>query len=727
VISYAQNLEDVVLNRIFQGKRRGFYIDVGAHDPTDLSVTRYFYDHLEWQGINVEPIPASFDKFLAERPRDINLNLALGARHDFLTLYEVQGRPDLSTFSEDVSAASSRLVNAPLSTHTVEVRTLEEICRTYCSERFIDFIKIDVEGYEKEVIAGGNWLKYRPTAVVVESTVPTRAVIKDWDQPDKYASWHEWEHLLVDAGYVFAYYDGLNRLYVRREDAHLARRYHIPITPLQDDFSLYKDTRRLEEELGQARATIQQLEDELSQLENDLSRVRKDLEGSREAREVLHGTLAQRDAEIASERARASRLEAAVGENIRTIEALRSVLVETQRSGSLLVRYMRRLRGRPWKAVQRSSIQPAAKDPALPSPVPFGGLSALEPQQTSLGQLPSSSIGPEQSNPGFTFPKVSDAHPPRPAMFAPQASDNGAFGTEALESMFGSLRDVLVSRRVELVRGVDSPRVLASLPARQAWLGLLASPNRLPEWATRTTAYRTLSQPYDLSHVNAAAQQACQGIVVFSADHASLLNRSNVPIVAASHPLPPVSVHWSAEGFAANPQRAIVQYGWWLMRTQALHLLPKSPYRKLWVRASSPALDEVVAAEREADRASRPFIELSRSAIDELELQAVPNVRNLLCSNIAFAHFLDASAPAWLMSCIAHHTPMLVNPLPAVREYLGADYPLYYYFYEDAVEKALDEGRVLAAHEHLRQVAARLAAESTQVVHRVTPCLEAAA
>ena len=86
MISYAQNLEDVILNRLFQNKPSGFYIDIGAHDPTELSVTKHFYD-LGWRGINIEPIPGSLEKFKQQRPGDINLNLAIGARHDIMSIY----------------------------------------------------------------------------------------------------------------------------------------------------------------------------------------------------------------------------------------------------------------------------------------------------------------------------------------------------------------------------------------------------------------------------------------------------------------------------------------------------------------------------------------------------------------------------------------------------------------------------------------------------------------
>ena len=85
MISYAQNLEDVLLARAFAGVDTGFYIDVGAFDPDIDSVTRHFYD-AGWRGINIEPVAATACAVCAERPRDINLNVALGRTDGTLTL-----------------------------------------------------------------------------------------------------------------------------------------------------------------------------------------------------------------------------------------------------------------------------------------------------------------------------------------------------------------------------------------------------------------------------------------------------------------------------------------------------------------------------------------------------------------------------------------------------------------------------------------------------------------
>ena len=243
MISYAQNLEDVILNRIFQNKRSGFYIDVGAHDPTDLSVTKHFYD-LGWRGINIEPVPLSFEKFKHERPGDINLNLAVGSKHDFAAIYEIEDRPELSTMDKKIADSAAKIVGSRVKAYTVEIRTLAEICEQYCTG-FIDFIKIDVEGFEGGVIKSADWEKFRPTMLAVEATKPCEAVIDNWDSPDKAAAWQDWEPILLRVGYILIYYDGLNKFYLRKEDQHLKSRFVIPVTPLQDKFSRYEDVKKV--------------------------------------------------------------------------------------------------------------------------------------------------------------------------------------------------------------------------------------------------------------------------------------------------------------------------------------------------------------------------------------------------------------------------------------------------------------------------------------------------
>jgi FkbM family methyltransferase len=225
MISYAQNFEDVILRRVFKDQRDGFYIDVGAMDPIVDSVTKFFYDE-GWSGINIEPNEWFYDKLTKERPRDINLNLALGD-HDEIKRFYLFEQYGNSTFEE---ASRDRFIarGFEATETTVRVTTLSAICRDYVT-RPINFLKIDCEGWEKAAIQGADWDQFRPTILVIEATLPETAV----------PSWSEWEPFLIEkAGYDMVYFDGLNRFYVRRESADL--RYHFKVPPnLFDEFKTY--------------------------------------------------------------------------------------------------------------------------------------------------------------------------------------------------------------------------------------------------------------------------------------------------------------------------------------------------------------------------------------------------------------------------------------------------------------------------------------------------------
>ncbi len=119
-ISYAQNGEDVMLMRALKHVEHGFYIDVGANHPSDDSVTKAFYD-LGWHGLNIEPLDEHIAQLRAERLRDINLQLAVGASVGEITLYNTEVR-GLATASAEVA---ERHASQGLATHASVVTMIQ--------------------------------------------------------------------------------------------------------------------------------------------------------------------------------------------------------------------------------------------------------------------------------------------------------------------------------------------------------------------------------------------------------------------------------------------------------------------------------------------------------------------------------------------------------------------------------------------------------------------------
>lgn len=199
--SFAQNFEDVLLNRVFKNTSNGFYVDVGACHPNFDSVTRLFYER-GWTGLNLDPSDYYQQLLIKHRPRDTNLKLAASSSKGKMEFFEVTGT-GYSALSSDAVMRAER-TGATVKKSYVPVDTLSHILDQYAANKVIDFLKIDVEGHERDVLVGMDFERHRPKLILVEAVHP------DTQAPQ----WHLWENLLLDAGYVFAVFDGLNRFYV---------------------------------------------------------------------------------------------------------------------------------------------------------------------------------------------------------------------------------------------------------------------------------------------------------------------------------------------------------------------------------------------------------------------------------------------------------------------------------------------------------------------------------
>ncbi len=223
----------------------GFYIDVGAADPSSLSVTRIFYEH-GWRGINLEPNAGYFAELSRARPRDINLPIGAG-RTAGQSLFHDVGGSGLSTFDPAI-AAQHQAQGWAVRQQTIEMLTLAEICARHRPEGPIHFLKIDVEGGEADVLAGADFTRFRPWIVLVEATLPGSQV----------ENFVGWEPMLTSQGYGFVWFDGLNRFYLAAEmQAPLARHFRLPPN-IFDGFetaaSLLARAEGLEQELIRVRA-----------------------------------------------------------------------------------------------------------------------------------------------------------------------------------------------------------------------------------------------------------------------------------------------------------------------------------------------------------------------------------------------------------------------------------------------------------------------------------------
>jgi len=167
--SYSNEGEDILLQKIFSHKKKaGFYVDIGCYHPKTYSNTYFFYKK-NWKGINVDANPISIAKFNKFRKRDINLNSGVGNIAGNLIYYNCNV-PACNTFSEDVLNEKIKNNHVKLiSKINVEIKTLAQILDEHLPKnQSIDFMDIDVEGFDFSVLQANNWEKYRPKIILVE-------------------------------------------------------------------------------------------------------------------------------------------------------------------------------------------------------------------------------------------------------------------------------------------------------------------------------------------------------------------------------------------------------------------------------------------------------------------------------------------------------------------------------------------------------------------------------
>lgn len=169
--------------------------------------------------MNIEPA-STFHLFPHHRPRDINLKVAVSDVCGTATFVECPDMPAISQLADDAAPAEAPEWGR---TVTVPTRTLASILEEHAPPA-IDFLSLDVEGHERKALAGNDWARFRPRVLVIEATLPFTNTLC-----------HEgWEPIVLDAGYLFACFDGINRFYVRGDETTLLARLQAPVNVLDN-------------------------------------------------------------------------------------------------------------------------------------------------------------------------------------------------------------------------------------------------------------------------------------------------------------------------------------------------------------------------------------------------------------------------------------------------------------------------------------------------------------
>ena len=189
-LCYGQDGEDLILDRLLDRQLNGFYVDVGAHHPVRFSNTYLFYQR-GWRGINIDAMPGSMRAFKRLRPKDTNIEAGVAGQAGQLTYYQFN-EPALNTFDADEAELKNKSPYQMIHAINVQVARLDQILEKHLPlGQEIDFMTVDVEGKDHEVLTSNDWQRFRPKFVLAETLRTDLLNLRDCPVAD----------LLINVGY----------------------------------------------------------------------------------------------------------------------------------------------------------------------------------------------------------------------------------------------------------------------------------------------------------------------------------------------------------------------------------------------------------------------------------------------------------------------------------------------------------------------------------------------
>jgi len=280
---------------------------------------------------------------------------------------------------------------------------------------------------------------------------------------------------------------------------------------------------------------------------------------------------------------------------------------------------------------------------------------------------------------------------------ADRQGPSGILLDEFVENTFhpGRVRPYWLRPAAYALKRVLGRPVRAAPPWREPWLGVFHLPPRFPEWFDPLVNPRLVFQEPNFRK----SLPLLRGAVAFTEYHASWLREQlGVPVLAVKHPTDrtPTTFRWAS--FANNPEPKLVQVGWYLRNYRAIYQVPVPDHlQKVHLRIRQHF---VARSHRRTDRAAPTRHRPDVGAVRVVSWLPNQDYDRLLSENVMFLELFDASANNAVVEAIVRTTPLVVNRHPAVVEYLGEDYPLFYDNLEQAPTLLTDE-RICAAHDYL--------------------------
>jgi len=221
------------------------------------------------------------------------------------------------------------------------------------------------------------------------------------------------------------------------------------------------------------------------------------------------------------------------------------------------------------------------------------------------------------------------------------------------------------------------------IPYTEPWVGMIHNPPGVPIWHDYHAAPQEIIKLSEFQD----SLEFCQGLFVLSNYLRDWLSMQvNVPVESLVHPTDLDVCQFDFEKYRRSPNRCLIQIGWWLRRMTSIFRLPISKIQKCLLNIDAESWRALL----DREQVEIQITEQERTSVTNIDYLSNKAYDQLLSENIVFVDLYDSSANNAVIECIARHTPLLINPLPAVQEYLGEDYPFYFHSLEEAALKAED-------------------------------------
>ena len=242
------------------------------------------------------------------------------------------------------------------------------------------------------------------------------------------------------------------------------------------------------------------------------------------------------------------------------------------------------------------------------------------------------------------------------------------------------------------------------IPYNKSWIGFLHNPPNMPPWFSDNNAYcnAILQDPYFLDSL-----RKCKGIFTLSEYHAQFI-RQYLPFVqieSVLHPTEIPAVQFDFERFIKNPNKKLVTIGWWLRRLNALYTVQPEDYQKIRLLPNNKCKETIMRLEKIEELINNQTVSIEqRESVQILDFLPNNEYDQILAENLVYLDLYDSSANNGIIECIARGTPLFINRLPAVVEYLGDAYPLYIDNQIELENKIKDVDLIRRTHLYLKSI-----------------------